>query len=175
MPDRLTHVSLFNRRTGIHGSKSCANRLNIVRRNQIRFRQKNPICETDLSLRFQFLIERFVAVLGINNSYNAIQTIKGRDRIIHEKRLCDRARIGNACCFNNHAIKRNLAFVSAVAQIGEHPGQIAPNGAANAAVAHLNNLFFICLHQKRAIDIFFTEFIFNHSDFVAMIFTQNSI
>jgi hypothetical protein len=59
-------------------------------------------------------------------------------------------------------------------QIVEDPNQIATDGAANASVVHLNNLLLLILQQQFIVHTFFTEFVFNHSDAMAVLLGQDA-
>ena len=107
---------------------------------------------------------------GINQRDDAVESEFSPDFIIHEKRLCNRPRIGKTSRFHQHVIK----FVSPLHQIAEHPDQIAPNGAADTTVGHFKD-FLISIDDKTLINTNLSVFIFDHSNFLAVLLTQNFV
>jgi len=53
--------------------------------------------------------------------------------------------------------------------------KVFPQRAANAAVAHLDDLFIAVTDENFIVDVFFAEFVFNDGDFVTVSLMQNAI
>ena len=53
--------------------------------------------------------------------------------------------------------------------------QVFADGAADAAVAHLDDLLLAFSHEDVAVDVFLTEFVFDDGDFLAVGFLQDAL
>ena len=77
--------------------------------------------------------------------------------------------------YGNSAIKRfGLCFV-ATAQLAKDAHQIAANGAADAAVVHLDDLFGSAVDDQIVVDALFAELVLDNGDTLAVAFAQNAV
>ena len=90
--------------------------------------------------------------------------------LVDEERLRDRPRIGQAGGLDQDRIEA----ITPLAQLAEDPDQVAAHGAADAAVAGLEDLLVGTDHQF-VVHADLAEFIFDHGDALAMILGQDAI
>jgi hypothetical protein len=60
-------------------------------------------------------------------------------------------------------------------QLTECDDQIAAHSATDITIVHFDDLFIAVLNQNFIVDIFLAEFIFDHGDFIAVVFLQYAI
>ena len=114
-------------------------------------------------------------MLGIHQRQNRIKQKALGNFIVHEKRLRYRPRIGQASGFNYHPVKVQLPLALLLCQSLKRGAQIFANGAANTAIAHLNNLLIGIRHQNVAVNILLTKLIFNDGNFLSVSFRQHAL
>ena len=165
----------FLGRTRIHVLDAVLQRVQLLRRYQVRFTDENLIRKPDLTACFLAVIQLLLPVLGIHQGDDGIEQERFSDFIVHEKGLRHGAGVGQTRGFDDDALKVQQPFALFGRQHLQGGTQIFPNGAADAAIAHLNDLLLGFAHQNIGIDIFFAEFIFNHRDFLTVGFTQNPL
>src|SRR5690606_22226138 len=96
------------------------------------------------------------------------------DVVVHEEGLADRAGVGHARGLDDHAVEAHVACGAAGGQIAQRADQIAAHGAADTAVAQLDDLFFAVLDQQVVVDVFFAEFVFDDGNALAVEFRQDA-
>jgi hypothetical protein len=69
---------------------------------------------------------------------------------------------------NHQALKIKLALAPALGQVAQGGAQVFTDGAAHAAIAHLNDLLLGIGNQNFVVDVFFAELVFDHGDLHAM-------
>ena len=106
------------------------------RPNQIGLVEQHDIGKGKLFLRFVRSIELAQEVLGVDNSYDRIELGFAMDVLIDKEGLRDRGRICKACGFDQYPVESSLP----PHQSTQYTDEIAADGAANAAVVHLENL-----------------------------------
>ena len=114
-------------------------------------------------------------MFGIHQRQNRIKQKALGNFIVHEKRLRHRPRIGQASGFNHHPIKVQLPLALLLGQRLKRGPQIFPNGAANTAIAHLNNLLIGVRHQNVAVNILLTKLILNNGNLLTMRLRQHTL
>ena len=107
---------------------------------------------------------------GIDQSDNAIERQGLAEFVIHEEGLRDGAGICHAGGFDHDVVE----LVSTLHQIAQNSNQISANGAADAAVVHLENLFFGPDYQI-VVDADLAKLVFYDGDSLAMVLRQNAI
>ncbi len=138
--------------------------------DQIGLVQQDSIGKSDLFLGLRGVIEVEVKMFGIDDGDNSIEAKALFHFGIAEKGLGDGTRIGEAGGFNQDVIEAVPAFE----QLPKNTDEVAPDGAANASVVHLEDLFLRVDHQL-VIDTDLPEFVFDHRDPPSMIFRQHAI
>ena len=76
----------------------------------------------------------------------------------------DRSGIGKTGGFDDDTVETDFAAPAFVGQPCQGSDQIAADSAADAAVAHFDDLFGIVLYEDVAVDVFFAEFVFDDGD-----------
>jgi hypothetical protein len=64
--------------------------------------------------------------------------------------------------------------LSLFSKLAQNAHQVTANGAANTAIVHLNDLVAV-LHQQFVVDADFAEFVFDHSNPLAVRLAQDAI
>nr|ART89891.1 hypothetical protein [uncultured bacterium] len=155
--------------------KSMAQRGYVVGTDEIALGDEDRVGKPDLALGGLVLVELLVAVAGIHQRDDRIEQIARSDFVIHEEGLRHRARVGDAGGFDDHAVEFDLAGVAARHQVRQGGYQVAADGAADAAVAHLHDLFASVLDENFVVDVFFAEFVFDHGNLHAVRFVQDAL
>ena len=130
--------------------------------------------KTHLATRFLALIELLRGVFGIDHGEDGIDQVGLGNLIVHKKGLHHRAGVGQARGFNHDALKIDQPFAPLGRQQLQGFAQVFADGAADAAVAHLQDLFFGFGAQNIGVDVFFAKFIFNNSNLHAVGFAQDA-
>ena len=112
-------------------------------------------------------------MFGIHQRQDGVQQVTFGDLFVHKKRLRHRPRVGQAGGFDDHPleVQQTLAFLGR--QQLQRFTQILPDGAADAAVAHLHDLLLRLGDQNVVVNILFTKFVLNHGDLLAVPFAQH--
>src|SRR5581483_3864099 len=108
----------------------------ILGRDQVHLVEQQEVGEGDLFFRLGGAVELLEDVLGIDDRHDAVQAEFAADAVVDEKRLRDRRGIGEAGGLDHERI----VAAALLEQIEQRAQQIAAHGAANAAVAHLDDL-----------------------------------
>ena len=109
-------------------------------------------------------------VLRVDEGDDAVQRKQLAHILVDEERLRDGARVGHARGLDQDAIEP----VPPPHQATEDTDQVTPNGAANAAVVHLEQLLVAGNHQL-VIDADLAELVFNHREFLPVVLGQNPV
>jgi len=136
---------------------------------------EQAVRKADLALHHFVFVQLVIGVLGIDQGDDRVEQEFVGDLVIHEERLGHRAGVRETGGFDHHALEIQLAGALFRRQIAEHARQIAANRAADAAVAHLDNLFVRVLHEDLVVDVLFAELVFDHGDFHAVLFIQDAL
>ena len=107
-------------------------------------------------------------MLGVNQRQNRVQQVAFGDFIVHEEGLSDRAWVSQPGGLDHNPVKVKLTLAPFLGEIAQGVAQIFADGAADAAIAHLDDLLFGASDQNFAIDIFLAELVLNHGNFLAM-------
>src|SRR3990167_5441145 len=113
-------------------------------------------------------------MLGIHQGQDGVEQVQLGDLVVHEEGLGDRAWIGNAGGLDHHAFEVQGAVLALLGQIGQRFAQVFTDGAAHAAVVHLNNVFLGVGHENLVVDVFFTELVLDHGDALAVGFGEDT-
>ena len=146
----------------------------VVLAHQIGFGDEDLIGKAHLSASLLAVIELLGRVFGVHQGQDGVEQITLGNLVVHEKGLRHRSRIGQAGGLNDNTVKLNLAFPAFLGQIGERGAQVFADGAAHAAIAHLNNLLLALQEQDVVVNIFFAELIFNDRNLLPMGFRQHA-
>src|ERR1700722_1220353 len=106
----------------------------------------------------------------IDHGDDAVESEFLAHSFIDEESLRHRSRIGEAGGLEYDAVE----FIAAGDQISQDTDQIAANGAADAPIVHLEDLFLGIDHQF-LIDADVAELILDHGDALAMAFGEDAV
>ena len=163
------------RRARVHVAQAVLERLQFLGIHQIGLADENTVGKTHLAARFLALIELGGGVFGVHQGQNRVQQIGLGHLVVHEKGLRHRAGIGQAGGFDHDAVKVQLAFALFLGQAVQGGAQVFADGAANAAIAHLHDLFGGVRDQNLAVDVFLTKLVFHDGNFLAVGFGQDAL
>ena len=162
-------------RTGVHVFEAVLQRIQFFCGDQIRLANKNLVCKTHLAPRFLSVVELLGGVLSVYQGQYRVEQKAFSDFVVHEEGLRHRTRVCQACGFNHHALKIQQAFALFSGQKLQSGTQIFADGAAHAAVVHLDDLLVGVRDQDFVVDVFFTELVFNDGNFLAMGLGQDAL
>mmetsp|Transcript_1629 Transcript_1629/g.3548 ORF Transcript_1629/g.3548 Transcript_1629/m.3548 type:complete len:202 (+) Transcript_1629:805-1410(+) len=136
------------------------------RLHEIGLVQQDAVCKGNLlhclvlnSLRL-LLLQVFHAVLAVDNCDNAVELVLGADEVINKEGLGHWCWIRKACGFDEHSIEGLHLLVEPLQGLD----QVAADGAADAAVHHLDDLFVSLLCQHLLVHTHLTELILNDGE-----------
>jgi len=76
---------------------------------------------------------------------------------------------------DHHPLEVQFALALFLCQIGQGGAQVVTDGAADAAVAHLDDVFLRVCHQDLVVDVFFAELVLDHGDLLAVGFREHAL
>jgi hypothetical protein len=79
-------------------------------------------------------------MLGVHQCQDGVQQIRLGDLVVHEKGLGHRAGVGHTGGLNHHAVEISSALALLLGQHLQRVAQVFADGAADAAIAHLDDL-----------------------------------
>mmetsp|Transcript_62323 Transcript_62323/g.165422 ORF Transcript_62323/g.165422 Transcript_62323/m.165422 type:complete len:343 (+) Transcript_62323:523-1551(+) len=167
--DRCERVDRLNPRLDAH---------QILLAHEVRLVEQDPVSERDLLDRLVLsalrllLVEVLLDVLGVDQRDDAVKLGESLDRIVDEKGLRDGGRVGHAGRLDDDAVELELARCLPLRELVEDNDQVLTDGAADAAVHHLDDLL-VGLHlgvllQQLVIDANLAEFILDDGNLLAV-------
>ena len=164
----------FLRRARIHLCQACHQRGDFIAGHQVRLTNKNLVSKSNLTARFLPIVQLGDGVLGIDQRQDGVEQVLLGDFLVHEESLRHGARVSQAGRFNDDTVKREQALALFGSQQLQRFTQILANRAADAAVVHLDDVFLRVIDQYLVVDVFLAKFVFNHSNFLAVCFGQDT-
>ena len=140
--------------------------------HQIGLGQKNLIGKAHLAASLLPRIKLLVGMLGIHQRQDGVDEIALCNLIVHEKGLRHWTWIGEARSLNHYTVKFHHPLAALGGQQLQGFAQILANGAADAAVAHLQDLFLRLRLEDIGVDVLFAKLVFDHGNLHAMAFMQ---
>ena len=162
-------------RTGVHVFEAVLQRIQFFCRHQVRLADKNLVGKTHLATRFLAVIELMGGMLGVNQGQYRVEQKALSDLVVHKKGLRYRAGVSQACGLDHYALEVEQAFALFSSQKLQGGAQVFTDGAAHAAIVHLNDLLVGVRDQNFVVDVFFTELVFNDGNFLAMGLGQDAL
>ena len=159
----------------VHVGQAMHQRLHFVAIHQVGFADENLIGKADLPARFLALVELRGRVLGVHQREDGVQQVLLGDFLVHEKSLRHRAGVGQAGGLDHHALKIKQALTLFGGQQLQRFAQVFAYRAADAAIVHLDDVLVGVVHQNFVVDVFFTELVFNHGNFLSMRLCQHTL
>ena len=114
-------------------------------------------------------------MLGIDQGQDRVQQVALGDLVVHEEGLRHRARIGQAGGLDDDAVEVQQALALLGGQQLQGFAQVLADRAADAAVAHLDDLLLGLGHQDVVVDVFLAELVLDHGDLLAVRFGQDAL
>ncbi|MDT4869607.1 hypothetical protein FQZ97_1046470 [compost metagenome] len=114
-------------------------------------------------------------MFGIHQGQDGVEQVLLGDLVVHEEGLCHRARVGEACGFDHHAVELQFALAFFLGQVLQRRAQVVADGAADAAVAHLDDVFLRVGDQDLVVDVFFAELVLDHRDLLPVRLGQHAL
>ena len=159
----------------VHVAQAVLQGIELLRRDQVGLADKDLVGKADLAARLLAIGELLLGVLGVHQRQDGIEQIGFSHFVVHEKGLRHRAGIGQAGGFDHHALKVQLALASFFAQIAQGGAQILADGAADAAVVHLDDLLAGLTDQNIGVNVLFTELVLNDCNLLTMGLVQYTL
>ena len=132
--------------------------------------EHDDVGERDLFLGLAAAPELLVDMDGVDDGDDAVERVLGGDVVVHEERLCDRPGVGEARGLDQHVVE----LVAPLAEVGEHPDQIASHGAADAPIGHLED-FFVGVDHQALVDADLAELVLDDRDASAMVLGEDAV
>ena len=171
----LAEVHHLLRRARVHVPESVLQRLQCRRAHQVGLADEDLVGEPDLAPGFLAVIELLVGVLGVHQRQDGVEQVALGDLVVHEKGLRHRAGVGQASGLDHHALEIQFALALLLRQILQGGAQVLADGAADAAVAHLDDLFAGVGDKDVVVDVLLAELVLDHGDLLPVRFGQHPL
>ena len=158
----------LNRRAWVHVLEAVHQSIQGRRGHQVAFADEDLVGKAHLATRLLAVVELAGRVFGVHQGQHTVEQILLGHFIVHEEGLCHWAGICQAGGLDDHPLKVDLAFAFARGQVLQGGAQIVSNGAANATIAHLDDVLGGVGDQDLVVDVLFTKLVFNDRDFLAV-------
>src|SRR5216683_2834536 len=143
---------------------------NLSGQDKIAFVDDNDIGERDLLLDLVGAVDFAEEVTGIDYRYDRVELGLAAHILIHKEGLSDWRRVGKPGRLHDDAVK--LAFTPH--QPFKNTDEVTTNGATDAAIVHLKNLF-IGVDDEIIVDADLAEFVDDDRVTLAVLLGQNAI
>ncbi len=138
--------------------------------HQIGLVQHDDISKRHLVLGFRRACEGLGEMTAIDHRNHSVQSRFRPHILVHEECLSDGCRIGEAGGFDQNAVEPAFAFQQPL----HHPHEIAPHGAAHAAVVHFVD-FLVALHDQVVVDTDLAELVDDDGELLAVVAGQDAV
>ena len=156
----------FLRRSGVHVLEPVHQGVYLGGQHQVSFADKNLVSKAHLAARLLPVIELDSGMLGVDQRQNRVEQIALGNFVVHEKGLGYRARVSQAGGLDHDPVKHQLARALFLGQVAQRAAQVFSNGAADAAIAHLDDLLLGVRHQNVAVYVFLAKLVLNNCNFL---------
>ena len=146
-------LGLNDARVRVHGANPRLDAGEAFRIHKVDLVEQNEIGEGQLLGRFVALLKLRVQMPRVHHGNDSVKPGLLRHLGIDEEGLSDRRRIGEARGLDEDCVEP----VGTLHQTAEDPDQIAPDGAADAAVVHLEH-FLVGIHHEVVVYAGLAEF-----------------
>ena len=171
----FTKVHRLLRGARVHVLQSVDQRVHCLLGHEVGLADEDLVSEAHLTPRFLARVELGVGVFGIHQGEDGVQQVAAGHFVVHEEGLRHRPGVGQAGGFDDHAVKAQLALAALFGQVGQGAAQVFPNGAAHAAVAHLDDLLLGVDRQDVVVDVLLAELVFDHGDLLPVGLGQHAL
>ena len=142
----------------------------LVRRNEIGLVDQDHVGEGDLVLGLRRVLQPLAEPFGVGDGHHRVEPGLPPDILVDEEGLRHRRRIGEPGRLDDDRVELALAAHQPV----EDANQVAPHGAADAAVVHFEH-FLVGADDEVVVDADFAELVDDHGVFLAVRLGQNAI
>ena len=142
----------------------------VVGRNQVGLVEENDVGEAELFLGLRRVEEAKREVFGVGDRHHRVELGLGADVVVHEERLRHRSRIGKAGGLDQDAVEPARPLHQAL----DDADQVAANGAADAAVVHLVDLF-VGLDDQVVVDADLPELVDHDRVALAVVLAEDTV
>jgi hypothetical protein len=139
-------------------------------RHEVGLVQDEHVGERDLLLHLGRGVDVLGDVFGVDHRDDGIETEAGAHLVIGEEGLGDRTRIGEAGGLDQDAVQTVLALH----QTAKDADKVAPDGATDAPVVHLKDLF-VALDDELVVHPYLAVLVFNHGQLFAVLLRQDAV
>ena len=143
--------------------------------DQIGLADEDLVGKTDLALCFQALVQLRLRVLGIDQRDDGVEQVVLGNLVVHEEGLRHRAGIGQAGGLDHDTVEIEQALALLGRQQRQRVAQIVADGAADAAVAHLDDLLVGIGDQDVVVDVFLAKLVLDDGDLLAVRLGQDAL
>ena len=159
----------------VHVFQAVDQRVGFVLGHQVRLADEDLVGKAHLAAGFLAVVELLGGVLRIDQRQDGVEQVSLGDFVIHEESLRNGAGVGQARRFDDDPVEIQQALALLGSQQLERGAKVFANGAADAAVAHLDDLLLAFRDKDVGVDVLFAEFVLDHGDLLAMGFTENAL
>ena len=170
----LAKMHALLRRAGVHVLDAVGEGVGLRLGHQVGLADEDLVGKAHLAARFLALVQLLLAVLGVHQGQDGVEQVQLGNLVVHEEGLGDRTRIGHAGGLEDDTFEVQGAVLALLGQVGQRFAQVFTDGAAHTAVVHLNNVFLGVGHENLVVDVFFTEFVLDHGDALAVGFGEDT-
>ena len=167
-------VHHFLRGARVHVLEAVLQGIELRRADQVGLADEDLVGKADLAARLLAVVELLGRMLGVHQRDDGVEQVALGDFVVHEKGLGHGAGVGQAGGLDHHALEVEQALALLGRQQLQGAAQVLADGAAHAAVAHLDDLLFGVRDQDVVVDVFFTELVFDDGDLLAVRFGQHA-
>ena len=155
-------------RARVHVLEAVHQRIDLVGRDQVGLADEDLVGETHLATRLLAVVELLGGVLGVHQGDDGVQQVLLGHLVVHEEGLGHGTGVGQAGGFDHHALEVEFALALFLRQVGQRGAQVVADGAADAAIAHLDDVFGGVGHQDFVVDVLFAELVLDDGDLLAV-------
>ena len=164
----IPKVHRLLRRTGVHVLEAVLQGVEFLRRHEVGLADEDLVRKPHLAARFLAVVELLRRVLGIHQGEDGVEQEAFSNFVVHEEGLGHGARVSQTGGFNHHTLKVQFALAALLGQITQGGAQVFADGAAHAAVAHLDDLLVGVRHQDVVVDVFLAKLVLDDRNLLAV-------
>ena len=171
----LAEMHGLDRRARVHVPDPVLELGQLRLRHQVGLADEDLVGKAELAPRLLAVVELLLRMLGIDQREDRVEQIALGDLLVHEEGLRHRARIGQTGGLDHDALEVEQALALLGRQQLQRAAQVFADGAADAAVAHLDDLLLGVGDQDVGVDVFLAELVLDHGDLLAMRLGQHAL
>ena len=171
----LTKMHHFLWGAGVHVFQAVLQSVQLLGRDQIGLADEDLVGKAHLTARFLAVVELLGRVFGVHQGQDGVEQKGLGDLVVHEKSLRHRAGVGQAGGLDDDAVKAEQTLAALGGQQLQSHAQVFADGAANAAVAHLDDLLIGIRDQDVVVDVLFAKLVLDHGNLLAVGLGQHAL